>query len=124
MGCSNWQERADGDKWMIGYKPNLISGIVWIFAASAVLQVLLAVANLRYEGCFFSVVGCRSLLRSKPATEKKQWANPLQAQEVLFVFSQKRIRFPALAHTYEHQSHLSCAIILGDASTKSGKTEG
>ena len=124
MGRSNWQKRADGGKWMIGYKPSLISGIVWIFASSAVLQVLLAVASLRYEGCFFYVVGCRSLLRSKPVTEKKQWANPLQAQEVLFVFSQKSIRFPALAHTYEHQSHLSCAIILGDASTKSGKMEG
>ena len=78
---------------MIGYKPNLISGIVWIFAASAVLQVLLAVANLRYEGCFFSVVGCRILLRSKPATEKKQWAAHCKRKRFYSFFPRRAYAF-------------------------------
>ena len=42
-----------------GHKLNLIS---WLyFAASAVLQVFLAVASLRHEGCFFSVAGLPKL---------------------------------------------------------------
>jgi len=75
------------------YKRNLIPGGVYgFFAASAVLPVLLAIASLRNEGCFLLrrrlAETCFGVSRRR---RRNNGHSPLQAQEVLFGFCQKRI---------------------------------
>jgi hypothetical protein len=74
------------------------------------LCVLLAIASLRHEGCFFSAAGLPKLASEQAGGGEETKGTALASQqEVLFGFCQERMCIP-LVLTYEHQSYLPCAI--------------